>query len=58
MRGPRTAMKSGPPLAATRESPRTATKTQHSQKKKYNEFSSGSLKTDNGGEAVFGDECG
>ena len=31
VRGPRTAMKSGPPLAATRESPRTETKTQHSQ---------------------------
>ena len=32
MRGPRTAMKSGPPLAATRESPRTEMKTQQSQK--------------------------
>ena len=32
MRGPRTAMKSGPPLATTRESPRRETKTQHSHK--------------------------
>ena len=32
VKGPRTAMKSGPPLAATRESPHTETKTQHSQK--------------------------
>ena len=32
VRGPRTAMKSGPPLAATRKSPRTETKTQHSYK--------------------------
>ena len=35
VRGPRTAMKIGPrwpPLAATGESPRTETKTQHSQK--------------------------
>ena len=31
VRGPRTAMK-WPPLAATRESPRTETKTQHNQK--------------------------
>ena len=30
VRGPRTAMKSGPPLATTRESPSTETKTQHS----------------------------
>ena len=34
VRGPRTAMKSGPPLAAARGSPRTETKTQHSQKNK------------------------
>ena len=32
VRGPRTAMKSGPPLATAGESPRTETKTQHSQK--------------------------
>ena len=32
VRGPHTVMKSGPPLAATRESPRTETKTQHSQR--------------------------
>ena len=32
VRGPHTAMESGPPLATTRESPRTETKTQHSQK--------------------------
>ena len=32
VRGLRTAMKSGPPLATTRESPRTETKTQHSHK--------------------------
>ena len=32
VRGPRNAMKSGPPLAATGESPRTETKTQHSHK--------------------------
>ena len=32
VRGPRTAMKSDPPLAATRESPRAETKTRHSQK--------------------------
>ena len=32
VRGPRTAMKRGPPLAATGESPRTEMKTQHSQK--------------------------
>ena len=32
VRGPRAAMKSGPPLATTRESPRTETKTQHSHK--------------------------
>ena len=30
VRGPRSAMKIGPPLAATRESPRTETKTEHS----------------------------
>ena len=30
VRGPRTAMKSGPHLPPTRESPRTETKTQHS----------------------------
>ena len=29
-----------------------------SRDKKYNEFSSNSLKTDNGSEAVFGDKCG
>ena len=32
VRGPRTAMKGGPPLATTRESPRTEMKTQHSHK--------------------------
>ena len=32
VRGPRTTMKRWPPLATTRESPRTETKTQHSQK--------------------------
>ena len=32
VRGPRTAMKSGPPLATTTESPSTEAKTQHSQK--------------------------
>ena len=32
VRGPHTAMKSGPPLAATRESPHAETKTQYSQK--------------------------
>ena len=32
VRGPRTAMEEWPPLAATRESPSTETKTQHSQK--------------------------
>ena len=32
VRGPRTAMKSGPRLPPTNESPRTETKTQHSQK--------------------------
>ena len=32
VRGTRTAMKNGAPLAATRESPRAETKTQHSQK--------------------------
>ena len=32
VRGPRTAMKSGPPLAATGEGPCTETKTQHSHK--------------------------
>ena len=32
VRGPRTAMKSGPPLATTGESPCTETKTQHSHK--------------------------
>ena len=32
VRGPRTAMKSGPHLATTGESPRTETKTQHSHK--------------------------
>ena len=32
VRGPRTAMRSGPPFATTGESPRTETKTQHSQK--------------------------
>ena len=32
VRGKRTAMEEWPPLAATRESPRTETKTQHSQK--------------------------
>ena len=34
VRGPRTAMKSSPPLATTRESPHTKTKTQHSHKNK------------------------
>ena len=34
VRGPRTAMRSGPPLAATGGSPRAETKTQHSQKNK------------------------
>ena len=32
VRGPRTAMKSGPPLAATRGGPRTEARTRHSQK--------------------------
>ena len=32
VRGPRTAMRSGPPLAANRESPRTETKTQRSHR--------------------------
>ena len=32
VRGPHTAMKSGPPLATTGEGPRTETKTQHSHK--------------------------
>ena len=32
VRGPRTTMKSGPPLATTRESSHTETKTQHSHK--------------------------
>ena len=32
VRGPRTVMKSGPPLAATRESVHTEKKTQHSKK--------------------------
>ena len=34
MRSPHTSTKSNPPLTTTRESPCTATKTQHSQKKK------------------------
>ena len=36
VRGLRTAMKSGPRLPQLKESPRTETKTQHSQKKKRN----------------------
>ena len=47
VRGPRTVMRSGPPLAATRESPPTETKTQHSQKKKKKSRICKSIETEN-----------